>query len=224
MVATIDIKDIRTNGFLSHIWGRVTYKTHSFEVAPDALKGYFPYAAGGTYELAFTDLFEESRDLEAMPLHEMVSRLKEKQGKGDQNIEVVGLKLPNQEVNRWGILLLLSVQFYFWLRLHELNKKIDATSPGWDVAWIGIYSSLPAIVTMWISAGALPVAAIGLMVLRNPVVGQKHVHLQRILAGLIILVSVVLVIATIERLHVLKIGRTAELDQHASGISKPLVT
>jgi hypothetical protein len=59
------------------------------------------------------------------------------------------------------------------------------------------------------------------LVLRNPLIGEKYDNLQRILTGLIALVSVVLAIATIERLHVLKIVRPAELDQQASEIPSP---
>jgi hypothetical protein len=217
----VDTEDIKTGRFEGELHATLTFRFTTSEISPDVLRGYFPDVGSGAYETAFPELVNESKGLEVINLSEMVNRLKDKQGKGDQNIEVIGLKLPNEDLNRWGIVLLLSVQFYFWLHLHELNKKIDGTSPGWDVAWIGMYSSLPAVITMWISTGALPVAAVGLLASRNPLFGDKHVYSERFFGGLIVLVSAALVIATIERLHVLKMSRPVEHRQTVPEIPSP---
>jgi hypothetical protein len=207
--------------FRGKLTATLTFPFATSVIPPDLLNPYFPDAASGTYETAFRELADESKGLEVINLSEMINRLKDKQGKGDQNIEVIGLKLPNEDLNRWGVLLLLSAQFYLWLHLHELNKKIDATSPGWDVAWIGMYSSLAAIITMWISVGALPITAVALLALRNPLFGDKHSYGERSLAGMIILVSIALVIATIERLQILRMIRPVEPDRKVPEILNP---
>ena len=61
-----------------------------------------------------------------------------------------------------------SIQFYFWLHLHELNRKINKTAPGWDVAWVGIYHSLSASISMIISTCLLPTIAVLVLGLRIP--------------------------------------------------------
>jgi hypothetical protein len=222
IMLNLRISNVRTSAFRGDLFARLEFPYKSFEVDPRVLSVYFLDAGQGSYEQAFPDLMNEAKGLDTMPIDQVVSRLKDKQGKGEQDIEVIGLKLPSEEVNGWGIVLLLSVQFYFWLHLHELNRKIDATSPGWDVAWIGMYGSLPAVVTMWISVGVLPMAAVALLALNNPLLGDKHIYTSRILVGLIVLASLTLVVSTMERLRVLKMLRPAPpADQLLPGIPSP---
>jgi hypothetical protein len=87
-----------------------------------------------------------------------------------------------------------------------------------------MYGSLPAVITMWISVGVLPMAAVALLALNNPLLGNKHIYTSRTLAGLIVLASLTLVVATMERLHVLKMLRPAPpADQLPPGNSQPVL-
>jgi hypothetical protein len=149
------------------------------------------------------------------------------QGKGDQNIELVGLKLPSAEITQWGLVLLLCAQFYFWLHLHELKKKIEATSPGWDVAWVGMYTSVAAELTMWISACLLPVVAVSLLAIKIPkilttILPKLYKWELWIICCAVIAVSAALAVATAERLEKIKADRgDSTTDVSVPEISSP---
>jgi hypothetical protein len=143
-------------GFLS-----VTFKDAS-------LSGLFPAWGAGSFDMAFRELASVSRDLTNIPLSNMQARVAEMQPKGEQEIEAFGLKIPAAEVTMWGLGLLLAVQFYFWLHLHEFNRKVDRSSPGRDVAWIGVYGSRIAFGAMLLSACILPLGALFELVRRLP--------------------------------------------------------
>src|SRR5206468_8659055 len=77
-----------------------------------------------------------------------------------QILEFAGLKFP---VARWGVLVILLVQLYFWLLVRELNAKINPTeAPGLDVAWIGVFARRSARFT-FLSSLFAPTAGIAVL-------------------------------------------------------------
>ena len=131
------------------------------KVDESALRSIFPdWRVGAPYDVAFNELAEVSKDLLAIKLKDVPVRLQDMLPKGEQDLEAFGLKIPGSDIARWGIVLILAAQFYFWLHLHELKTRIAASSPGWDVAWIGVYRSMSARISMIVSACALPIFAL----------------------------------------------------------------
>jgi hypothetical protein len=86
-------------------------------------------------------------------------RIQEMQSKAEERFEAFGLRIPAAQVVRWGIALLLAAQLYFWIHLHELARKLRPNDPGWEVAWIGMYSSKGAFIATMISSTFLPALA-----------------------------------------------------------------
>jgi hypothetical protein len=81
-----------------------------------------------------------------------------------------GVKIPVESALQWGILVILAIQFYLWIHLHELAPRLRDDDPGWDVAWIGVYRSLPARAFFLFSAAGMPFLAVlllGNLVLKN---------------------------------------------------------
>jgi len=180
----------------------------TLEFDEKALKSVFTNFREGEYKDAFPELATATVGMESLKFSDVVSRLHDMQGKGDQNIEVFGLKLPSAEISRWGLALLLAIQFYFWLHLHELGRKIETSSPGWDVAWIGMYNSLAANLTMLISACILPLSAVSLLAFKLlPINRPEHKLMYWVLSLSAILISAVLAIATGSRLRAIKSNR-----------------
>jgi len=182
---------------------------NSVVVNESVLQGLFSDWRTGTYNEAFPELAGTAKDFETIALKSIPARLQDLQPKGEQNIEAFGLKVPSADITRWGLVLLLSVQFYFWLHLHELNRKIDTSAPGWDVAWIGLYHSMSAAVSMLISACLLPVIAVLVLGLRIPSDIQlpNHRWVPWTIALTAVLASSVLGFATAERLYHLRAQR-----------------
>ncbi len=170
-----------------------------------ALQTIFP-GRTGSYDVAFRELAGVSGDLTTIDLRGVPARIQSMEPKGEQNIEAFGLKVPSADITRWGTILLLAVQFYFWLHLHELNRKIEPSSPGWEVAWIGVYKSTTAAISMFISVCVLPVTAVLILARRIPAdVEQPHsTWISWALAVLACLVSLLMAGGTAERLHRLR--------------------
>jgi hypothetical protein len=105
-------------------------------------------------------------ELRNISLESVPARIASSEVPGEQVIEALGLRVPASEVTRWGVILLLAAQFYFWLHLHEFNRKIAQSSPGLDVAWIGVYRTRVAAMTAFVSSCILPVAAVATLLWR----------------------------------------------------------
>jgi hypothetical protein len=157
----------------------------------------------GDFQTAFPDLAKADSGLENIPLKELPERLA--QGlKQDQVIETFGLKIAVTDVTRWGLLILLAAQFYFWLHLHELTRRIEPSDPGWKVAWIGIYPQWLAFITVVVSACVLPLVAASLAGYRLRFEG--HPHWQRSIEALAIGFSAYLALSTGFKLYKLRSG------------------
>jgi len=182
---------------------------NSVTVNESILQGLFSDWRTGKYSEAFSELADATKDYETIALKSIPARLQDLQPKGEQNIEAFGLRVPSSDITRWGLVLLLAVQFYFWLHLHELNRKIDKTAPGWDVAWIGIYHSLSASISMIISACLLPTIAVLVLGLRIPsdIRLPDHRWIPWTVAVMAVLASSGLGFATAERLYHLRAYR-----------------
>ncbi len=201
-------------GLQSPIYGDLTvttsYPIQGLSVNQKALQSFFSNPHEGKYPKAFPELEASTSGMQMLKLNEVVSRLHDMQGRGEPNIEVVGLKLPGAEIRSWGIVLLLSVQFYFWLHLHELGRRIEPSSPGWDVAWIGMYTSLSATLTMLVSVCLLPLSAILFLLRGLPRFGHSESGrpwMFWIVSSLALGSSALLAFVTARRLQNIKVSR-----------------
>lgn len=206
----VRLKNLKVGGHdLSNYALVLRYPVQELHCDESVFRNMFKDFRTGTFEEAFPELVSATVGMVNLKFPELVSRLKEKQGKGDQNIELIGLKLPSAEITQWGLVLILSIQFYFWLHLHELNKKIDAMSPGWDVAWVGMYTSVAARLTMWITACLLPLTAVFLLSVKVPTAFhiQGHKWTPWVISGAALALSATMAFATAERLERIKSNR-----------------
>jgi hypothetical protein len=122
----------------------------------------------GRFDEAFSELASMAPELGFVTLPEAVSRLRDIQPRSEQYVEIVGLKIPTDDLVLWGSGLLLAFQFYLWLHLSELSRRLQSNSVGSEVAWIGIYCSRWAFTAIVGSAFALPIASYYSLWLRAP--------------------------------------------------------
>jgi hypothetical protein len=86
----------------------------------------------GRFQDSFPDLYRATRGLEPLSLEETEAKLSEDASHSSDVFEVVGLKIPTEEVTTWGTILLLRVQLYLFLTLKELFSKLQPNDPGWE--------------------------------------------------------------------------------------------
>jgi hypothetical protein len=120
---------------------------------------FFKEWGHGTFAEAFPELNAEAADLSTVDLADTMARVQLQATAASNSISLLGLMIPLIQLTRWGPLVLLATQLYFWLHLHELVRKIEPDADGWDVAWIGIYRTRPAFIVVLFSACVLPAVA-----------------------------------------------------------------
>lgn len=187
------------------------YDVHFVNIDESALAAAFSDWRKGTFQNAFREVASVSNGLDQIDLKEVPDRIRNAEAQAEQNLEVFGLRVPVAQVGQWGTLLLVAVQFYFWLHLHELTGRIEPTDPGWNVAWIGVYFSRLAIATLLLSSCALPFMAayvIGLRMQHDASPDIAHSWRLVFLAWMVYTASGILGVATAERIFRLSRRRT----------------
>jgi hypothetical protein len=144
----LSISDIRAQKQRFHV-NQSTLKTLFFD----------DWKQGLDFAQAFPELNTESAGLGTLDITDTKARIESEAAGAANSISLVGLTIPLIQLTRWAPLVLLSTQLYFWLHLYELVRKIKPDADGWEVAWIGIYRTLPAFIVALFSACVLPAVA-----------------------------------------------------------------
>jgi hypothetical protein len=107
--------------------------------------------------VAATGRFGEDLDVLSRQLYQEAS-------KSSDAFEAFGIKFPSDQITRWGILLLVSVQLYFLAYLVHFSANVKPDDPGWDTPWIATSQTWLArslsLMTVWL----LPAATAGLLI------------------------------------------------------------
>jgi hypothetical protein len=124
---------------------------------------------GDSFNQAFPELSEmvdasdRSQKLEAIR-----EQLRAERRAKSSDFEAFGLHIPQEIAGPCGIVVILVVQWYFFLHLRELGKQYSVDASGWAVAWIGIYRSGAARLTFGLSVTLVPAAVVITLVRQAP--------------------------------------------------------
>jgi hypothetical protein len=123
-----------------------------------------PYWKPGPCAVSFAEVFSATAGSQDKSFEALATSLEQEAAKPKaESFEIFGVKFPVESASKWGIVLIVGIQLYLWIHLHELTPRLKQGDPGWDVAWIGVYTSLPA---RWLFFGltaVLPFFAIVLL-------------------------------------------------------------
>lgn len=103
------------------------------------------------------------------------------------------MKFPVESASRWGIVRIIGLQLYLWTHLYELSPKLKEGDPGWNVAWIGVYQSLPAKILFLASAAVLPlvtIVALGNLALQDATRLVWFAYVAAVIASLILSIMI----------------------------------
>lgn len=118
----------------------------------------------GSFERSFADLSTATFDRADLSLEEIKTFAHEEAAKGTEVFEAFGMKFPAGQITFWGIVLLVSVQLYFFVYLRQLFGKLKPDATGWDVPWIGMDSSKLSKMIFFFTVVVLPCAASVLLI------------------------------------------------------------
>jgi hypothetical protein len=122
-------------------------------------KIFFNDWRSGNFDAAFPELSSVSTGISTLEISDAVHRLESEAASAEKSISVLGFTVPVPQLSLWGVLILLSLQLYLWLHLHELAARIEPDAEGWNVAWIGVYRTRAALAVAVVSCLVLPVLA-----------------------------------------------------------------
>ena len=162
----------------------------------------------------FEEAFPELRGVVAssdgqIPLEEVLKRviasgpparkakLKDAREGDQQPVEIYGLKIPSLDVLRFGALLTLVLQGYFWLHLRQLASTVREQDKGWNTAWIGCYSGMPARASFLLSTSVPPLASVVLSIYRMFELYGGFSWIVRLVYSSSIILSVALVLGVV---------------------------
>jgi hypothetical protein len=127
----------------------------------EAIIGIHPAWRRGFCSDSFAELIKEAKDSPDQSLVALASDLKHSAVKEKaDSYSVFGMEFPVEGANWWGIVLVIGIQFYLWINLHEVSPRVKHDDPGWEVAWIGVYRSVQARVLFIVLTVSLPVVTI----------------------------------------------------------------
>ena len=113
----------------------------------------------GQFDYSFRQLSAITKEYPTINIATCEQILTSEEKRGGESFEALGIKFPAENTTRWGILVIIGIQIYFWIHLRELKPKLRRNDPGWDVAWIGVYTSKYSKVAMFVLTCLLPLAA-----------------------------------------------------------------
>lgn len=125
-------------------------------VNQESVRAVFPSLRTGIFERSFPDLSVAALDKMDLRLEDARDFIHDEASKGSEVFEAFGMKFPAGQITLWGMILLLSVQLYFFVYLRQLSGKLKADDPGWDTPWIGMDSSHVSKAILYASFVLLP--------------------------------------------------------------------
>jgi hypothetical protein len=170
---------------------------------------FFTDWRSGNFETAFPELNSVSNGISTLEIADAVRRIEAQAGTAEKSVSVLGFAFPVAQLSQWGLLVLLAIQFYFWLHLHELAARLEPESEGWNVAWIGVYRTRVSTIATAFSCLVLPAWAAVTLAYRFSQIPFYYRRSMLAVCTLAVVLSVCLGLLTLRRLRLLRAGSPA---------------
>jgi hypothetical protein len=135
------------------------YRTQTLRVR-DVLRNKLPKEElpHRDFNEAFSELDQATTGVQEEASLKLLKSIVELQRKNaSEFFEAFGQKFPSESASRWGSLIVIGIQFYFWLHFSEYRKRPVGPL---QTAWIGSYTTAAARFLFCTTALAAPVGVI----------------------------------------------------------------
>jgi len=139
----------------------------------------------GAYKDSFRELAGISEEYASIDLSTAERIVAAEEKRSAESLEAFGMKFPAETAIRCGVgaALILIVQLYLWIHLFEFRKRLAAGDEGWNVAWLGVYETLPARIALYGSLLILPMAGVLAVGIRGLVISNFGWYSWLVLTG-----------------------------------------
>jgi len=114
----------------------------------------------GSFGHSFRQLNESTKEYQNLDIDSIERVLHSEAQRTGESFEFAGIKFPAEGAAIWGTVVILAIQIYLWIHLRQLSPKLQPNDPGWDVAWIGVYTSCDAKFAMFLTTVVLPIVVL----------------------------------------------------------------
>jgi hypothetical protein len=90
----------------------------------------------GTFQESFPDLSRIAKGLDSLELNQLEEHIRELRASGSESVEIFGAKLPVDFLRTWGILLLSSIQLYYYLHIRQFHLIFGSERDEPSFPWI----------------------------------------------------------------------------------------
>lgn len=129
-------------------------------VSQQAILTRLPDAKPGNFATSFPDLYQATNGpLQYLDLVDVQKHLNEDRAASSGEVfEVLGLKIPTEQITGWGPAVILCILLYLYVYLRALKSPLEPSDDAWNVGWFAACESfLPRsiyFVTVWVLPGA----------------------------------------------------------------------
>jgi hypothetical protein len=124
------------------------------------------------FNTTFRELDRATTGSQDLTLDHLAIILRERESSSKESFEAFGVRFPIEATTHWAMLLIISIQLYFWMHLREFRARNFASS---DVAWIGTYNGLTANLVFYLTTVVFPVAVVAYLCL---MAGSEVQHIE----------------------------------------------
>ena len=152
---------------------------------------HLPYES---FREAFYDLDQATMGIQNDASLSLVRRTLELQAKSSgESFEIFGQKFPVESASRWGILIVVGIQFYFLLHYVEFRSRRFPSISG---AWIGAYKSSAARSLFSATTFIAPVCVVAFLCARGSLLPPEMIKRNIALGLVAVLISALLAYLT----------------------------
>jgi hypothetical protein len=121
----------------------------------------------GSFSDSFPDLDQLTKDYRDLRVEQVERILEGEANRSVENIEAFGLKIPGTGLRTFGVILILTVQFYFSRHLRYMLSHHIKTLREVKPAWIGLYDDVSSRCAVGLTTSALPTFSVVVLVWGN---------------------------------------------------------
>jgi hypothetical protein len=115
----------------------------------------------GPFPITFSSLDRVTKNLSALPLADFKYHVAYLAELSKQSLDLFGVKVSAQDIQRWGALLLVGAQIWFLMFFREMARRLSESREMGNASWIALHKSRLSQCIFIMSVTALPLLSLG---------------------------------------------------------------
>ncbi|HEY3767277.1 MAG TPA: hypothetical protein VGN44_01275, partial [Candidatus Angelobacter sp.] len=124
----------------------------------------------GEFKDAFFELDQATAGFQDLDFDHIKQILQNNERNSKEAFQAFGVTFPIETTTKWGTLIIIMIQFYFWLHFLEYRKRqLDET----NTAWIGSYTSIAARLLFCSTALVAPIGVVAFVSIKATLIPER---------------------------------------------------